>query len=48
MAAYKVKAAAYTVDQYCPPLGQRKTIKKTVRFKIEKSRTNCCRQGENE
>ena len=26
--AYKVKVAAYKVDQYCPPLGERRTIKK--------------------
>ncbi len=28
VAAYKVRVAAYKVDQYCPPLGERRTIKK--------------------
>ncbi len=33
VAAHKVRVAAYKVDQYCPLLGERRTIKKKVRFK---------------
>ncbi len=31
---HKVRVAAYKVDQYCPPLGERRRIKKKVRFKL--------------
>ncbi len=35
VAAYKVRVAAYKVDQYCPPLGERRTMKKKVCFKLQ-------------